>query len=123
MDSFPKPTESSHLRDETSPSSASTEARDKRERDSLYAQIENSHRGRQVVKFDEPERQLPKPSTTSNKERSNSTERHLLVYGNIDVEGYNEGDPPRTPLATSRAESPFTQHPTIDFDNLSWPSK
>lgn len=50
-------------------------------------------------------------------------ERHQMVYSEIDVEGYNEGDPTRTPLATSHAQSPYTQHPAIDFDDLSWPSR
>jgi GTP cyclohydrolase IA len=54
---------------------------------------------------------------------SNCRERHQMVHGEIDVEGYNEGGPTRTPLATSRAQSPYTQHPTIDFDDLSWPSR
>ncbi|TVY86714.1 GTP cyclohydrolase [Lachnellula willkommii] len=84
----------SHLTEEPSPLGVSTEARDKKERDSVHAQIQNSHGGRHVVDFDE-----------------------------IDVEGYNEGGPTRTPLATSSAQSPYTQHPTIDFDDLSWPSR
>jgi GTP cyclohydrolase IA len=46
-----------------------------------------------------------------------------IEHGEIDVEGFNEGGPTRTPLATSRAQSPYTQYPTVDFDNLSWPSK
>ncbi|PQE33776.1 phosphoribosyl transferase domain protein [Rutstroemia sp. NJR-2017a WRK4] len=54
---------------------------------------------------------------------SNCRERHQIVHGKIDEEGYNEGGPTRTPLATSRAQSPYTQHPTIDLDNLSWPSR
>jgi GTP cyclohydrolase I len=106
MDLFPTPAESSNLRNETSISSTPAEARNKKERDTLYTQIENLHRGRQVVYFDEPEIQLPKFSTTFNKERSNSSEKDLLVHNDIDVEAYDKADPPRTPLATSRAEVP-----------------
>ena len=115
----PKPAIPSHLTDGPSPLGVSIEARDKRERDSLYAQIQNSNRGRQVVNFDGPNGYFPKSSTSANMDGSNCRE---MVHGEIDVEGYNEGGPMRTPLATSRAQSPYTQHPTIDFDNLSWPS-
>jgi GTP cyclohydrolase IA len=117
----PKPAILSHPTDGPSPLSESTEARDKKERDSLYAQIENSNRGRHVVNFDGPNGYFPKSSTGANMDGSNCRERHQ-IDGEIDVEGYNEGGPTRTPLATSRAQSPYTQHPTIDFDNLSWPS-
>ncbi len=50
---------------------------------------------------------------------SNGRERRQIVHSEIEVEGYNEGGPTRTPLATSRAQSPYTQHPTIDFGDLS----
>ncbi|KAF2454376.1 hypothetical protein BDY21DRAFT_352689 [Lineolata rhizophorae] len=53
---------------------------------------------------------------------SNGCETHQMAPSEIDVEGYNERSP-TTPLATSRAQSPFIQHPTIDFDGLSWPSR
>jgi GTP cyclohydrolase IA len=119
----PKPAIPSHLTDGPSPLGVSTEARDKKERDSLYAQIQNSNRGRQVVNFDGPNGYFPKSSTGANMDGSNCRERHQMVHGEIDVEGYNEGGPTRTPLATSRAQSPYTQHPTIDFDDLSWPSR
>jgi GTP cyclohydrolase I len=46
-----------------------------------------------------------------------------MEQNEIDVEGYNEEGPTRTPLATSRAQSPYTPHSTIDFDGLSWPSR
>ena len=45
-----------------------------------------------------------------------------MVHGEIGAEG-RECSPARTPLATSRAQSPFTQQYTIDFDGLSWPSR
>ncbi|KAF1956997.1 GTP cyclohydrolase I [Byssothecium circinans] len=100
------------------PLSEPTEARDKKERDSLYAQIQNSNRGRQAVNFDE----LPKSSTSANIDGSNGSETHQMIHSEIDVEGCNERSP-MTPLATSRVQSPYVQHPTIDFDGLSWPSR
>ncbi|KAK6352706.1 GTP cyclohydrolase 1 [Orbilia brochopaga] len=50
-------------------------------------------------------------------------ERNQKVHGEIDIEGNNGNGHIRTPLATSHAKSAYTQHPTIDFDNLSWPSR
>ncbi|KAE9371777.1 GTP cyclohydrolase I [Stipitochalara longipes BDJ] len=126
MDSLPirpKPTILSDLTDRPSPLGVSTEARDKKERDSLYEQIQNSNRGLQVVNFDDPNEYFPQSSTSANMDGSNCREKDQLVHGEIDVEGCNEAGPTRTPLATSRAQSPYTQHPTIDFDNLSWPSR
>ncbi len=111
----PKPAIPSDLTDGPSPLGVSTDVRDEKERDSLYAQIQNSNQGRQVLNFDE--------YTDMNTDGSNYYERHQMVHGEIDVEGYNEGGPMRTPLATSRAQSPYTQHPAIDFDGLSWPSR
>jgi GTP cyclohydrolase I len=54
---------------------------------------------------------------------SDGHERHQIVHSEIDQEGYHEGGPPRAPLAISCAQSPYSQHPTIDFDDLSWPSR
>ena len=119
----PKPVIHSHLTNGPSPLSGSTEARDKIERDTLYAQIQNSNRGRQAVNFDEPNGHFPKSSTNGYLDDSNGRERHQIVQSEIDMEGYNEGGPTSTPLATSRARSPYTQHPTIDVDGLSWPSR
>lgn len=101
MDSPP-----SHPTDGLSPLGISTEARDRKERDSPYAQIQNSNRGRQVVNFDGPDEYFSKSSTGANIDGSN-----------------NDGGLTRTPLVTSSAQSLYTQHPTIDFDNLSWPSR
>jgi GTP cyclohydrolase I len=126
MDSLPfkpKPAVPSHLTNEPLPLSVSTEARDKKERDSLYAQIQNSNQGRQLVSFDGPNEYFPKSSTSAKMDGSSGRERHQMVQSEIDVEGYNECSPMRTPLATSRASSPYIQHPTIDFDGLSWPSR
>lgn len=75
------------------------------------------------MNFDGPNGYFPKSSTSANMDGSNGRERHQMVHSEIDVEGYNEGGSTRTPLATSRAQSPYTQHPTIEFDGLSWPSR
>lgn len=107
----------------SSPLGVSTEARDKKERDSLYTQIQDSNRGRWVVNFDRLNAYFAKSFTDANMDGSNCSERHEFVHGEIDVEGYNERGPTRTPLATSRAQSSYIQHPTIDLDDLSWPGK
>lgn len=121
----PKPAIPSHLTSVPSPLGGSTEARDKKERDTLYAQIQSSNRGCQVVNFDEPSEYFPKSSTgVKNMDgSSNDRGRQQMAHGEIDTEGHNDSGPMSTPLATSRAHSPFTQHPTIDSDNLSWPGK
>jgi GTP cyclohydrolase I len=107
-----------------SPLSLSTEARDKKERDSLFAAIQSSNRGRQAVNFDVANHNgyFPKPSS-SNTDQRGAQDRHRMIHSEIGVDGYNDDAVARTPLATSRAQSPYTQHPTIDFDGLSWPSK
>jgi GTP cyclohydrolase I len=117
-----KPAIPSHL---TGPFSlgVSTEACDKKERDSLYAQIQNSSQGLQAVNFDEPNEYPLKASTSANLDGSNSREKHQIVHSEIDIGGYNECSATRTPLAASRTQSPYIQHPTIDFDGLSWPSR
>lgn len=119
----PEPATTSHLMHGPLPFSLPTEACDKEERHSLHSQIQNSNWGHQVVNIDDPNRYFPKSSTSANMDDGNGHERHQMVQGEIDVEGYNECSPTRTPLATSRAQSPFTQQPTIDFDGLSWPSR
>ena len=70
-----------------------------------------------------PNGYFPKSSASANFDDSNGCEGHQMVPSKIDVEGYNEGGPTRTPLITSRAQSPYTQHPTIDSDDLSWPCR
>jgi GTP cyclohydrolase I len=119
----PKPVSAipSHMVVGSSPLRISQEARDKRERESLYNAIETSNRGRQLVDFDGPNGYFPTKGSSTNMDSVSVHNRHQIVNGEIDVEGYNEG--PKTPLKTSRAHSPYTQHPTIDFDGLSWPSK
>lgn len=93
-----------------------TEMRDRKERDNLFSSIQASNRGRQVVDFDGPDGYFPTGSATTHQQDD-------LVHGDIDVESYVDDHAAKTPLATSRAHSPYTQHPTIDFDGLSWPSR
>lgn len=113
----PKPTAlPAHLVNGHSPLRLTAEARHKKEREHLYNAIETSNRGRQVVNFDGPSGYFP----------ANGSSAHVnggSGHDDTDVEGHNEAATAQTPLATSRAHSPYTQHPTIDFDGLSWPSK
>ena len=111
----------SHMLSGSSPLKVSTKVRDQKERENLFNAIETSNRGRQIVDFDGPNGYFQPKSTPAKMNGGSAPETHEVVNGEIDVEGYNEG--PKTPLKTSRAHSPYTQHPTIDFDGLSWPSK
>jgi GTP cyclohydrolase I len=112
-----------HLANRPLSLSVSTEARNKKEKDSLYVQIEDLNRGRQIVSVDRPNEGSSKSSTGANINSGNGRERHQIVYSEINVEESNECSPTRTPLARSRAQSPYIQHSTIDFDGLSWPSR
>ncbi|KAH7349035.1 hypothetical protein BKA66DRAFT_576124 [Pyrenochaeta sp. MPI-SDFR-AT-0127] len=114
----PKSALPTHMVNGRSPLRVSTEARDKKERENLFNAIETSNRGRQIVNFDGPNGYFPAKSSGAS-----AHDHSDIVHSEIDVEGYNEGAVAHTPLATSRAHSPYTQHPTIDFDGLSWPSK
>ncbi|PVI04386.1 GTP cyclohydrolase I [Periconia macrospinosa] len=108
----------------SSPLRLNQEDRDRKERDNLYAAIETSNRGRQIVDFDGPNGYFPKSSTSADMDNKvGGKDVHGIINGEIDVEGYNQDTAAKTPLSTSRAHSPYTQHPTIDFDGLSWPSK
>ncbi|KAF2113574.1 GTP cyclohydrolase I [Lophiotrema nucula] len=118
----PKTAIPSHLTNGSSPLSVSAEARDKKERESLYAAIQKSHRGRQVVDFDEPNGHSAKHDKSAT-EDLNEHESYDMVHREIDVDHWRNGASAPTPLATSRAQSPYTQHPTIDFDGLSWPCR
>ena len=136
--SHPKPIPS-HLINGHSPLSQSsqvddkanaTEMRDRKERDNLFSSIQASNRGRQVVDFDGPEGYFPPTSAGvgghghGHGHGHDAHHEYELVHSGIDVEGYvdEHSAAAKTPLATSRAHSPYTQHPTIDFDGLSWPS-
>lgn len=119
----PKNAIPSHLSNGPSPLSPSaTETRDRKERDSLYAAIESSSgRGRQAINFDGPNGYYS--PTPNMKAEHRSILKPLNGIGEEYIRDTREDAMPQTPLATSRASSPYTQHPTIDFDGLSWPSK
>ncbi|KAF1942327.1 GTP cyclohydrolase I [Clathrospora elynae] len=120
----PKPTLAlpAHMVNGTPPLRQTTEARHKKERENLFQSIETSHRGRQVVTFDGPTVYFPEKASAA-AISGGSNDRPETTNGNMDAEDHNERAVAQTPLATSRAHSPYTQHPTIDFDGLSWPSK
>lgn len=97
------------------------EARDRKEREKLHAAIEASSTvGRQLVDLDATDGYFP--NKTSGKGSMNG---HVSKSkGSID-ESHARDARDEAAIATpsiSRPESPFTQHPTIDFDGLSWPS-
>ena len=75
------------------------------------------------MNFDEPKGYFPKSLTSAKMDSINGSERHQMVHSELDVKEDKEGGPARIAFATSRAQSPYTQHPTIDFDGLSWPSR
>lgn len=128
-----------HMVNGRSPLRVSQEARDQQERKSLFNAIETSNRGRQIVNFDAPNGYFPADATVSSAARNknsgggggggggSSNDNNNTTTSNsdddMDSDNYNEGAVAPTPLATSRAHSPYTQHPTLDFDGLSWPSK
>ena len=80
-------------------------------------------KGRRLVNFDGPKGYFPKSFTSANMDGSNGSERQQMERSEIDVKEYEEGGPTRIPFATSRAQSPYAQHPPIDSDGLSWPSR
>lgn len=100
-----------------------TEARDRKERDSLYAAIQTSSRGRQVINFDSPNGSHYSKTSAPNPDHHALHDRTSFIHSEIEEEHSHDDGPALTPLATSRAHSPYTQHPTIDFDGLSWPSR
>jgi GTP cyclohydrolase I len=124
LNSKPKSALPSHLSSPLSSLSISEEARDKRERDKLYASIESSYTTRQPVDLDNPNGYFSKKQ--HNKMEINGVNSQSTRLGKEVVDEEHARDPrdeaaEATPT-TSRPESPFTQHPTIDFDGLSWPS-
>ncbi|KNG45985.1 gtp cyclohydrolase i [Stemphylium lycopersici] len=113
-----------HMTNGSSPLRLTTEARDKKERENLFNAIETSNRGRQVVNFDGPTSYFPAKASATNTNGSGAHNGHEMGNGNgyAEHDEEYEGAVAQTPLATSRAHSPYTQHPTIDFNGLSWPS-
>ncbi|EMD84728.1 hypothetical protein COCC4DRAFT_37621 [Bipolaris maydis ATCC 48331] len=112
-----------HMVNGGSPLRLTTEARDKKERENLFNAIETSNRGRQVVNFDGPTGYFPAKAFAANNSGGSASSGLEMSNGHMEHESEGEDTVVQTPLATSRAHSPYTQHPTIDFDGLSWPSK
>ncbi|KAK7514393.1 uncharacterized protein IWZ02DRAFT_460482 [Phyllosticta citriasiana] len=99
-----------------------TEVRDRKERENLYASIQTLSSARQPIDLSQPNGIYSNPQIHSKVDSANG--KAAAVNG---LDGEHAPDTrdvagPLTPLATSRPQSPFTQHPTIDFDGLSWPS-
>ncbi|USP72787.1 uncharacterized protein yc1106_00061 [Curvularia clavata] len=126
MDAHPSKPQSAiptHMMNGGSPLRLTTEARDKKERENLFNAIETSNRGRQVVNFDGPTSYFPAKAVAATKHSGSANDGHEANNGHVGHQSEDESAVVQTPLATSRAHSPYTQHPTIDFDGLSWPSK
>jgi hypothetical protein len=107
-------------------SAMSQEARDKREREKLYAAIESSSTvGRQLVDLDGPSNYSSKKTPGKFEMNGYAPKESRQSRPSIDEEHARDArDEATIPTPSiSRPESPFTQHPTIDFDGLSWPSK
>lgn len=99
------------------------EARDKKEREKLHAAIEASSTvGRQLVDLDSADGYFP--SKTSGSKGSMNGHVSSKSKGGLDESQARDARDEAVPQmpSISRPESPFTQHPTIDFDGLSWPS-
>lgn len=124
-----------------------TQTRDQRERENLYASIQSTNSWRrQPVDLDGSGAPAG-PNGFYSKNAPHATSSQSVGVGGVemtagkstskagtaevshvrprDTRDAPNGAPqgPATPLAISRPQSPFTQHPTIDFDGLSWPSK
>ncbi|EOA84364.1 GTP cyclohydrolase 1 [Exserohilum turcicum] len=114
-----------HMMNGDPPLRLAMEARDKKERENLFNAIETSNRGRQVVNFDGPTGYFPAKAFAASTANGSEPNGHEMSNGHAENGIHDEGAAAvvQTPLATSRAHSPYTQHPTIDFDGLSWPSK
>ncbi|KAF2455529.1 hypothetical protein BDY21DRAFT_67274 [Lineolata rhizophorae] len=107
-------TSSSPLHHTSTPTS--TEARDKRERETLFTAIQNSNkRRREIIDLDE--------EGSGGGGTGRPTKRNTRNSSKTSDEADGKDEPPATPLAMSRPQSPYTQNPTIDFDGLSWPSR
>jgi GTP cyclohydrolase I len=120
----PKSALPAHLISTSSPLSVSQEVRDRKEREKLYASIESSSTIRHPVDLDSPNGYFSKKSQSKLDMNGPNGQSSKTTRGAIDEE--HARDPRDEALeptpSTSRPESPFTQHPTIDFDGLSWPS-
>ena len=121
----------SHLINGHSPLHPSyTADRTKDERDSTYNAIKSSmgpHR--EAIDLDADDEPISPPADST----ARSPKRPAVQYEEVEDQDIEDlrikiaardrrDSAPLTPPATSRASSPFTQNPTIDFDGLSWPS-
>lgn len=116
----------SYLSNGSSPLSAShelrTEMRDKKERENLFASIQSSSTHRQPIQLDQPgpHGYFPKPRSAP----QTGSGPIQAADGLVEERARDSRDEAaHTTPTVSRPASPFTQHPTIDFDGLSWPSK
>jgi len=116
----PKSALPSHLTNGTSPLHISREVRDQKERDNLRASIKVSNTRRHVVDLDDPNNYFPKKSSPETQDSRGAKASRRTINEEHARDPRDEASPP-TP-STTRPSSPFTQHPTIDFDGLSWPS-
>lgn len=104
----PKPIPS-HLTNGTSSLHTSQAVRDSKERENAYAAIQSSMGPRK-----EPiDLENPQPLSAKRTAR----------IANLDEENARDPrDQAPSPPVTSRSNSPYTKHPTVDFEGLSWPS-
>jgi GTP cyclohydrolase IA len=116
----PKSSLPSRLVNGTSPLHLSREVRDQKERDNLRASIKASNTGRHVVDLDDPNGYFPKKSSPESQDSHGTKTSRRAIDEDYARDPHDEVSPPT--LSTTRPTSPFTQHPTIDFDGLSWPS-
>lgn len=93
-----------------SPLRLTTEARHKKERENLFNAIETSNRGRQVVNFDGPTGYFPAKASAAKAGASGVHATNTMVAKRgTDVEDEAEHGVAQTPLATSRAHSPYSE--------------
>ena len=94
-----------------SPLRLTTEARHKKERENLFNAIETSNRGRQVVNFDGPTSYFPAKASAAKTGVSGVHDTNTMAVNGVqDAEGEAEHVVAQTPLATSRAHSPYSEH-------------
>ena len=118
--SIPKPALPSRLTNGAGPLHISREVRDQKERDNLRDSIKVSNTRRHVVDLDDPNGYFPEKSLLESQGSRGAKASRRAIDEEHARDPRDEASPP-TP-STTRPSSPFTQHPTIDFDGLSWPS-
>lgn len=121
----PKSAIPSYLTNGSSPlKTKSTEVRDQKERENLYSSIKSSNTRREVVDLNGS----PPSSSHAHASQHFQSSSEMMNGNDINLEEDSlsrvDTYAHRVPF-TSRSQSPhspFTQHPTVDFDGLSWPS-